>query len=160
MQETILNGRYRLGDEIGEGGMSVVYRGHDLLLNRAVAIKVLRGQYASDKNFLKRFEREAQSAAGLSHANIVNVYDVGREGDTHYIVMEYIRGPSLKELIRRQGPFSVDGAVFIISQVASALDYAHQRGLIHRDVKPQNILVAAKATPRSSTSALPRACAT
>ena len=141
MQETTLNGRYRLGDEIGEGGMSVVYRGHDLLLNRSVAIKVLRGQYASDENFLKRFEREAQSAAGLSHPNIVNVYDVGREGDTHYIVMEYIRGPSLKELIRRQGPFSVDGAVFIISQVASALDYAHQRGLIHRDVKPQNILV-------------------
>jgi serine/threonine-protein kinase len=141
LQDTILNGRYRLGEEIGEGGMSVVYRGHDLLLNRAVAIKVLRGQYASDESFLKRFEREAQSAAGLSHPNIVNVYDVGQDGSTHYIVMEYIRGPSLKELIRRQGPFSVDGAVFIISQVASALDYAHQRGLIHRDVKPQNILV-------------------
>ena len=141
MQETILNGRYRLGQEIGEGGMSVVYRGHDLLLNRPVAIKVLRAQYAADENFLKRFEREAQSAAGLSHPNIVNVYDVGRDGDTHYIVMEYIRGPSLKDLIRRQGPFSVDGAIFIISQVASALDYAHQRGLIHRDIKPQNILV-------------------
>lgn len=121
--------------------MAVVYRGHDLLLNRPVAIKSLRGQYASDTSFLRRFEREAQAAAGFSHPNIVNVYDVGTDGDQHYIVMEYIRGPSLKELIRRQGPFSVDGAVFIISQVSSALDYAHQRGLIHRDVKPQNILV-------------------
>jgi serine/threonine-protein kinase len=140
-QVTILNGRYRLGEQIGEGGMSVVYRALDQLLNRTVAIKVLRSQYAADEGFLRRFEREAQSAGGLSHPNIVNVYDVGRHGDIHYIVMEYIRGPSLKELIRRQGPFSVDGAVFIISQVASALDYAHQRGLIHRDIKPQNILV-------------------
>jgi serine/threonine-protein kinase len=121
--------------------MSVVYRALDHRLNRTVAIKVLRSQYAADESFLRRFEREAQSAGGLSHPNIVNVYDVGRHGDIHYIVMEYIRGPSLKELIRRQGPFSVDGAVFIISQVASALDYAHQRGLIHRDIKPQNILV-------------------
>ena len=141
MEERVLNGRYRLGEVIGEGGMAIVYRGHDLLLNRPVAIKSLRGQYASDTNFLRRFEREAQAAAGFSHPNIVNVYDVGTDGDQHYIVMEYIRGPSLKELIRRQGPFSVDGAVFVISQVSSALDYAHQRGLIHRDIKPQNILV-------------------
>jgi serine/threonine-protein kinase len=140
-QDTVLNGRYRLGDVLGEGGMAVVYRGHDLLLNRPVAIKILRSQYASDESFLRRFEREAQSAAGFSHPNIVNVYDVGKDGDRHYIVMEYIRGPSLKELIRRQGPFSVDGAVFIIGQVASALDYAHQRALVHRDIKPQNILV-------------------
>ena len=139
--ETVLNGRYRLGEVLGEGGMAVVYRGHDLLLNRPVAVKILRGQYAADDNFLKRFEREAQAAASFSHPNIVNVYDVGTDGDQHYIVMEYIRGPSLKELIRRQGPFSVDGAVFIIGQVASALDYAHQRGLVHRDIKPQNILV-------------------
>jgi serine/threonine-protein kinase len=140
-QDTVLNGRYRLGDVLGEGGMAVVYRGHDLLLNRPVAIKILRPQYATDESFLRRFEREAQSAAGFSHPNIVNVYDVGKDGDRHYIVMEYIRGPSLKELIRRQGPFSVDGAVFIIGQVASALDYAHQRALVHRDIKPQNILV-------------------
>jgi eukaryotic-like serine/threonine-protein kinase len=141
VEERVLNGRYRLGEVVGEGGMAVVYRGHDLLLNRPVAIKVLRSQYASDTGFLRRFEREAQAAAGFSHPNIVNVYDVGTDADQHYIVQEYIRGPSLKELIRRQGPFSVDGAVFIISQVASALDYAHQRGLIHRDIKPQNILV-------------------
>ncbi|MCC6935574.1 MAG: serine/threonine protein kinase, partial [Thermomicrobiales bacterium] len=121
--------------------MAVVYRAQDLLLHRAVAVKVLRRQYASDANFLHRFEREAQAAAGFSHPNIVNVYDVGTDGDRHYIVMEYIRGPSLKDLIRRQGPFSVEGAVFVIGQVASALDYAHQRQLVHRDIKPQNILV-------------------
>lgn len=141
MQETVLNGRYRLGDVLGEGGMAVVYRAQDVLLNRPVAVKILRSQYSTDENFLRRFEREAQSAASFSHANIVNVYDVGTDGDQHYIVMEYIRGPSLKELIRRQGPFSIDGAIFIIGQVTSALDYAHQRGLIHRDIKPQNILV-------------------
>ena len=141
MQETVLNGRYRLGEVLGEGGMAVVYRAQDVLLNRPVAVKILRAQYAADESFLRRFEREAQAAAGFSHANIVNVYDVGTDGDQHYIVMEYIRGPSLKELIRRQGPFSVDGAIFIIGQVTSALDYAHQRGLIHRDIKPQNILV-------------------
>jgi eukaryotic-like serine/threonine-protein kinase len=141
LQETVLNGRYRLGEVLGEGGMAVVYRSHDLLLNRPVAIKILRAQYAADESFLRRFEREAQAAAGFSHPNIVNVYDVGTDGDQHYIVMEYIRGPSLKDLIRRQGPFSVDGAIFIIGQVASALDYAHQRGLVHRDIKPQNILV-------------------
>lgn len=141
MQETVLNGRYRVGEIVGEGGMAVVCRGHDLLLNRPVAIKTLRAQYAADEGFLRRFEREAQAAAGFSHPNIVNVYDVGTDGNQHYIVMEYIRGPSLKDLIRRQGPFSVDGAIFVIGQVASALDYAHQRGLIHRDIKPQNILV-------------------
>jgi serine/threonine-protein kinase len=141
VQETVLNGRYRLGEVLGEGGMAVVYRAQDVLLNRPVAVKILRAQYASDESFLRRFEREAQAAAGFSHANIVNVYDVGTDGDQHYIVMEYIRGPSLKDLIRRQGPFSVDGAIFIIGQVTSALDYAHQHGLIHRDIKPQNILV-------------------
>ncbi|HMM40693.1 MAG TPA: protein kinase [Thermomicrobiales bacterium] len=140
-QDTVLNGRYRLGEVLGEGGMAVVYRAQDLLLNRAVAVKVLRRQYATDEGFLRRFEREAQAAARFSHPNIVNVYDVGTDGDRHYIVQEYIRGPNLKELIRRQGPFSVDGAVFIIGQVASALDYAHQHGLVHRDIKPQNILV-------------------
>ena len=140
-QESILNGRYRLTQTIGEGGMAVVYLGRDLLLNREVAVKVLRDQFASDEVFLERFRREGQIAAGMTHPNIVSVYDVGNDGDYHYIVMEHIRGPNLKELIYQQGPFSVDGAVFIVSQVASALDYAHQRGLVHRDIKPQNILV-------------------
>lgn len=141
MQARALNGRYRLDERIGDGGMAVVYRGYDLVLNRVVAVKVLRDQYISDSNFLRRFEREAQSAARLSHPHIANVYDVGQDGHTRYIVMEYVDGPNLKELIRRQGPFSVDGAAFIIRQVAEALDYAHAHGLVHRDIKPQNILV-------------------
>lgn len=141
MQGYVLNGRYQLDRVLGEGGMAVVYHGQDLLLNREVAIKILRDHYATDESFLKRFEREGQIAAGMSHPSVVNVYDVGHDGEFHYIVMEFVRGPNLKELIYKHGPFSVDGAVFIISQVASALDYAHQRGLVHRDIKPQNILV-------------------
>jgi len=137
----VLNGRYRLDEIIGEGGMAVVYRGYDLVLNRIVAIKMLRGQYGGDANFLRRFEREAQAAARLSHPHIANVYDVGTDGDARFIVMEYVHGPNLKELIRRQGPFTVEGAAFILRQVAGALDYAHAHGLVHRDVKPQNILV-------------------
>ena len=141
MPARVLNGRYRLDEIIGEGGMAVVYRGYDLVLNRIVAVKMLRGQYGGDANFLRRFEREAQAAARLSHPHIVNVYDVGTDGDARYIVMEYVHGPNLKDLIRRQGPFTVEGAAFILRQVAGALDYAHAHGLIHRDVKPQNILV-------------------
>ena len=141
MQARTLNGRYRLDQLIGEGGMAVVYRGYDLVLGRVVAVKLLREQFGSDQNFLLRFNREAQAAARLTHPNIANVYDVGHDRDTHYIVMEFVNGPNLKDLIRRQGPFSVDGAAFILRQVADALDAAHRHGLVHRDVKPQNILV-------------------
>jgi predicted Ser/Thr protein kinase len=141
VQARTLNGRYRLDQLIGEGGMAVVYRGYDLVLGRVVAIKLLRDQFGSDQNFLLRFNREAQSAAKLTHPHIANVYDVGHDHDTHYIVMEFVNGPNLKDLIRRQGPFSVEGAAFILRQVAEALDAAHRHGLVHRDVKPQNILV-------------------
>jgi serine/threonine-protein kinase len=141
VQTRVLNGRYRLDEPIGEGGMAVVYRGYDLVLNRPVAIKVLRGQFASDANFLRRFEREAQAAARLSHPNIVSVYDVGRDDGTRYIVMEYVPGKTLKQLILEHAPFSLDDTIHIIRQVAAALDYAHQHGLVHRDIKPQNILV-------------------
>lgn len=141
MPARILNGRYRLDEPIGEGGMAIVYRGYDLMLNRPVAIKILRDQFGGDPNFLARFEREAQSAARLAHPNIVSIYDVGEDRETRYIVMEYIPGRNLKELIDRQGPFSIEGAAFVIRQVAAALDYAHEHGLIHRDIKPQNILV-------------------
>jgi eukaryotic-like serine/threonine-protein kinase len=141
VQTRTLNDRYRLDELVGEGGMAVVYRGYDLVLNRDVAVKLLRDQYGSDENFLARFDREAQSAARLSHPNVVNVYDVGEDDEVRYIVMEHIEGPNLKELIRRQGPFTVDGAAFVIRQIANGLDYAHARDLVHRDIKPQNILV-------------------
>ncbi len=141
MQTKVLNGRYRLEELIGEGGMAVVYRAYDLALNRPVAVKILRAQYGSDANFLRRFEREAQAAARLVHPNIVNVYDVGRDDGVHYIIMEYVRGQTLKHLILRHAPFRLEYAAYIVGQVAAALDYAHRQGLVHRDIKPQNILV-------------------
>jgi beta-lactam-binding protein with PASTA domain len=142
MQKKILNNRYELEQKIGEGGMARVYRGRDLRLNRRVAIKVLHEHYAADVSFLQRFHHEAQAAAGLRHPCIVNVYDVGQDGDTHYIVMEYVEGSDLKSLILRNGPLPVDQAVAIAEDVAGGLEAAHRLGMVHRDVKPQNILVS------------------
>ncbi|MHB8644570.1 MAG: Stk1 family PASTA domain-containing Ser/Thr kinase [Thermomicrobiales bacterium] len=144
----ILNGRYRIDGVVGDGGMAVVYRGWDLVLNRVVAIKVLREQYATNDSFLARFRREAQSAAGLSHPNIVNVYDVGRDGDTWYIVQELIDGTDLASLIRQRGQFTVPDAIEVMAQIAPAMDYAHSHGIIHRDVKPHNILIDTRGTAK------------
>ncbi|HEY4390648.1 MAG TPA: Stk1 family PASTA domain-containing Ser/Thr kinase, partial [Paenibacillus sp.] len=128
-------------ERIGGGGMALVYRAQDILLNRNVAIKVLRQQFVNDEEFIRRFRREAQSAASLSHPNIVSVYDVGQEGDVHYIVMEYIEGRNLNEIIKERAPLQVDEAVRIASQIADALDHAHTNHIIHRDIKPHNILI-------------------
>ncbi|MGI8858063.1 MAG: Stk1 family PASTA domain-containing Ser/Thr kinase [Thermomicrobiales bacterium] len=144
----ILNGRYRIDGVVGDGGMAVVYRGWDLVLNRVVAIKVLREQYAINESFLARFRREAQSAAGLAHPNIVNVYDVGRDADTWYIVQELIDGTDLASLIRQRGQFTVADATEVMAQVAEALDYAHSHGIIHRDIKPHNILIDSRGTAK------------
>lgn len=141
MQQTTLNNRYALEQKIGEGGMARVYRGRDLRLDRRVAIKVLHPQYASDPGFLRRFQHEAQAAAGLNHPGIVDVFDVGQDGDIQYIVMEYVDGSDLKTLLLRNGALPVDDAVQIAEQVASALDAAHHAGLVHRDIKPQNIII-------------------
>jgi serine/threonine-protein kinase len=141
MQQKILNNRYELEQKIGEGGMARVYRGRDLRLNRQVAVKVLHSHYASDSNFLQRFHHEAQAAANLRHANIVDVYDVGQDDDIHYIVMEYVAGSDLKALLMRNGALPVDQAVYVAEAVANGLDAAHRVGLVHRDVKPQNIIV-------------------
>src|SRR5438477_822079 len=121
--------------------MAQVYKARDNVLGRMVAVKVLREQYASDAQFVARFRREAQAAANLSHPNIVNVYDVGQDGDVYYIVMEYIAGTSLKELITRSAPLPIDQAVSIAAQILAGLEYAHRNGLIHRDIKPQNVLI-------------------
>ncbi|WP_150268538.1 Stk1 family PASTA domain-containing Ser/Thr kinase [Paenibacillus tepidiphilus] len=136
-----LGGRYQVIERIGGGGMALVYRAHDILLNRNVAIKVLRNQFVHDEEFIRRFRREAQSAASLSHPNVVSIYDVGQEDDIHYIVMEYVEGKNLNEIIKERAPLQVDEAVRIASQICDALDHAHHSQIIHRDIKPHNILI-------------------
>lgn len=136
-----LGGRYEVIEEIGGGGMALVYNARDVLLNRHVAIKVLRQQFVYDEEFIRRFRREAQSAASLSHPNVVSIYDVGQEGDIHYIVMEYVQGYNLNEVIKERAPLPVDEAIRIASQICDALDHAHHNQIIHRDIKPHNILI-------------------
>ena len=138
----ILNERYRLIEQIGSGGMAVLYRAEDLELGRTVAAKVLRPSLVGDPEFLVRFKREARAVANLSHPNIVTVHDVGQDGpSTHYIVMEYVPGQNLKQMIRAQGAFEVDTALAIVIEVCKGVGYAHRAGLIHCDLKPQNILI-------------------
>ncbi|QAY65530.1 Stk1 family PASTA domain-containing Ser/Thr kinase [Paenibacillus protaetiae] len=136
-----LGGRYEIISRIGGGGMALVYKAHDVLLNRYVAVKVLRQQFVHDEEFIHRFRREAQSAAALSHPNVVSIYDVGQEDDTHYIVMEYIEGHNLNEIIQERAPLQAEEAVRIAVQIADALDHAHSNHIIHRDIKPHNILI-------------------
>lgn len=136
-----LGGRYEILTRIGGGGMALVYKANDILLNRNVAVKVLRQQFVHDEEFIRRFRREAQSAASLSHPNVVSVYDVGQEDDNHYIVMEYVEGNNLNEIIQERAPLQADEAVRIAMQICDALDHAHQNHIIHRDIKPHNILI-------------------
>jgi eukaryotic-like serine/threonine-protein kinase len=137
----VLLDRYEVGPLLGAGGMAEVYEGRDRLLARRVAIKVLQSQYARDQGFLLRFKREAQAAASLSHPNVVGVYDTGSEDGTHFIVMEYVEGRTLKDVIRQEGPLYPDRAAEIAADVCSALVAAHARGLIHRDIKPGNVMM-------------------
>ncbi|MCR8641708.1 Stk1 family PASTA domain-containing Ser/Thr kinase [Paenibacillus sp. N1-5-1-14] len=136
-----LGGRYEILELIGGGGMALVYKAQDLLLHRKVAIKILRQQYIHDEEFIRRFRREAQSAASLSHPNVVSIYDVGQEEDTYYIVMEYVEGKTLNDLIKEKAPLQVEEAIGIASQISDALDHAHHNEIIHRDIKPHNILI-------------------
>lgn len=141
MQQQILNDRYTIEQKLGEGGMAIVYQGYDRRLNRRVAIKILHSQYGGDPEFLNRFHHEAQAAAIFNHPNVVSVYDVGQDGATHYIVMHYVEGVNLKTLINREAPLAIADAVQIAEAVAHGLEAAHRVGLIHRDIKPQNIMV-------------------
>src|SRR5690348_5314408 len=142
--QPLFGGRYRLEQKIGEGGAAVVYRGTDEVLNRPVAIKVLREHFSPDKSdsaaMLDRFRHEARAIARLSHPNIINIFDAGDEHGMPYIIMEYVDGESLKELLRRESILQPARAIELIGQVLNGLAYAHKHGIIHRDIKPQNIL--------------------
>jgi serine/threonine-protein kinase len=137
----LLNDRYQIKETIGGGGMANVYLAKDIILERDVAIKVLRLEYANDDEFIARFDREAQSATSLSHPNIVNIYDVGEEDHILFMVMEYVDGMTLKEYILQQGPLEVNEALDILKQITAAITHAHANGIVHRDIKPQNILM-------------------
>lgn len=137
----LINNRYRIQEQIGVGGMAIVYRAIDEKLDREVTFKVLKEDYINDEEFIKRFSTEARAAARLSNNNIVNVYDVGNDGNIHYIVMEYIDGFTLKELISSKAPFTDEEAVGIGLQIGAALEHAHKNGIVHRDIKPENILI-------------------
>ena len=144
----IIAERYELIDIIGQGGMADVYLANDTILNRTIAIKILRTSLAKDPIYIARFQREASAAAALSHKNIVEIYDVGEDNDQYYIVMEYVPGRTLKELIAKRGALHVMEAIDIMKQVLSGTARAHQMGIIHRDLKPQNILVTDSGTAK------------
>ncbi|MFD1735769.1 Stk1 family PASTA domain-containing Ser/Thr kinase [Bacillus salitolerans] len=136
-----LNGRYKIMDTIGGGGMANVYLARDMILERNVAVKVLRPDFSDDEEFIRRFHREAQAATSLNHPNVVSIYDVGEEDQIYYIVMEYIDGTTLKQYIQKYGPLSNEEAVNIMIQLTSALEHAHENHIVHRDIKPHNILI-------------------
>lgn len=153
----IIAGRYEIIDVVGSGGMSIVYKAKCHKLNRFVAIKVLKPEFSDDKNFVTKFRVEAQSAAGLSHPNIVNVYDVGEDEGVYFIVMELVEGITLKEYIQVNGRLSVDKAIDFAIQIASGIEVAHDNHTIHRDIKPQNIIVAKNGTVKVTDFGIARA---
>lgn len=153
----VLAGRYEVLNRIGQGGMALVYRARDLALNRFVAIKMLKEQWAQDEDVVNRFSMEARAAASLDGRHIVQVYDVGMDEGSHYIVMELVNGPNLKDYISTHGPLDVAMALNIADQVAEALGEAHERQIIHRDIKPQNILVAEDGTAKVTDFGIARA---
>ncbi|MGM0844551.1 MAG: Stk1 family PASTA domain-containing Ser/Thr kinase [Bacillota bacterium] len=136
-----ISGRYKILEMIGGGGMANVYLAKDMILDREVAIKMLRLDFANEEEFIKRFQREAQSATSLVHPNIVSIYDIGEEDDIYYIVMEYVDGMTLKQYIQKNSPVSIEKAIDIMRQLTSAIAHAHQNHIVHRDIKPQNILM-------------------
>src|SRR6195256_6592251 len=138
---TLFDGLYRIVRKLGSGGMADVYLAEDEELGRRVAIKILNDRHANDEQFVERFRREAKNAAGLSHPNIVSIYDRGEAEGTYYIAMEYLDGRSLKELVVARGPAPIHLAVDYARQILAALRFAHRNGIVHRDIKPHNVLV-------------------
>ena len=138
----LLSERYEIIDKVGSGGMADVYNAKDTRLNRNVAIKVLKQEYSNDAKFVSKFRVEAQSVAGLSHPNIVNVYDVGEDDTLYYIVMELVEGITLKRFIEKKGRLEINEAIGIGIQIAQGIEEAHKNNIIHRDIKPQNIIIS------------------
>src|SRR3954469_15063801 len=159
-QTEVYGGRYELHRRIARGGMADVFLARDSLLDRPVALKVLFPEFATDRAFVERFRREAQAAANLSHPNIVSVYDWGEEGGTYFIVMEYVEGRSLAQILRDEGPLLPDRAADITTDIASALGFAHRHGVIHRDVKPGNVLISPLGQVKVTDFGIARAVST
>jgi len=139
--QQVLSDRYEIASVLGHGGMAEVYLGRDKVLGRPVAVKVLGPQFARDRSFVVRFRREAQAAAALNHPNVVSVFDTGSDDGTHFIVMEYVQGKTLAQVLREDGRIMAERAAEIAQAVAEALAFAHEAGIIHRDVKPGNIML-------------------
>ena len=155
--ETIIDGRYRVLSRLGSGGMADVYLAQDQLLGREVAVKVLHNHFAEDQEFVERFRREASSAAALSHPNIVAIFDRGEWNGTYYIAMEYVAGRSLKAIVREQGPLEPAAAIDIVVQILRAARFAHRRGVIHRDLKPHNVIIDDEGRARVTDFGIARA---
>ena len=160
MEGKILGNRYELLEKIGEGGMAVVYKAKCKLLNRYVAVKILKPEYGNDQELVQRFQIEAQAAASLSNINIVSIYDVGCEGDMHYIVMEYVDGETLKDYIARKHVINWEEALAISAQICSAIEHAHKNKIIHRDIKPHNILLSKSGVVKVTDFGIARATST
>jgi eukaryotic-like serine/threonine-protein kinase len=160
MVGTVLGGRYRIQQRIGGGGMALVYRAEDLRLGIPVAVKVLRTQFGGDEDFIRRFRREAHAAASLSHPSVVSIYDVGEEEDHYYIVMELVEGRTLKALIQETGPLLISEAARIAVEILGALSHAHENGIVHRDIKPHNILIASDGRVKVTDFGIARATST
>lgn len=141
-ENTLLNNRYQLESRLGSGGMATVYRAKDLMLERPIAIKILRADYSQDPAFRERFRQEAKAAANLSHSNIVTVHDFGLDQQRLFIVMEHVPGHTIKDLVDKRGRFTIEKAIPLLVQACAGIGYAHRAGLVHCDVKPQNILVS------------------
>src|SRR5260221_13133246 len=153
----VFSNRYEIQREIAQGGMAEVYLAHDQLLDRPVALKALFPEYAREPSFVERFRREAQAAANLNDPNIVAIYDWGQEDGTYFIVMEYVEGRSLRDLIRSEAPIEPGQAAEITAEIASALAFAHRNGVVHRDVKPGNVLLTRTGTVKVTDFGIARA---